>query len=76
MLEQALEMALKLPPKERLRLIAQIAASVEIEMGIESPSVAQWGQALNVLIAELDKSDKNDAATPDDPLAWLKGQRF
>lgn len=55
-LEDVLAMALRLAPKERLRLIEQVAASVEQDISAvsESSSPEHWGQALNRLIDSLE----------------------
>ena len=57
-LEEALALALKLAPKERLQLIEQVASSVEHEIEPVSSATKQpeehWGQSLNRLLDELE----------------------
>jgi hypothetical protein len=77
-LEEALTLALKLPPGERLRLVERVVASVERDIA-GNTSVAQtpdahWGQALNRLLDALDLSDW-EALEIDDPVEWVKRLR-
>ena len=73
LLNEALALALKLSPKERIQLIEQVASSVERD--IESPpsSEEHWGQKLNALLDTLDMSDWETIAF-DDPAAWVEQQ--
>jgi len=78
LLDDTLALALKLSPKERIRLIEQVASSVERE--IESvpaqpeQSEEHWGQALVNLIKSLDLSEW-EAMDIDDPVEWVKRLR-
>lgn len=77
-LEEALALALKLAPKERLRLIERVASSVEAELEAPPPVEQQpeehWGQSLVQLIHSLDLSDW-EAMDIDDPTEWVKNLR-
>jgi len=77
-LEEALALALKLAPKERLQLIERVASSVEREIevppsGEEQPD-EHWGQSLNRLLDELSPIDLVDPEI-EDPVEWVKAQR-
>ena len=76
--EAALALALKLPPSERLRLVARVIASVEHEIARGGPSTQtlaeHWGQALIRLLDALDMSDW-EALEIDDPVEWVKALR-
>ena len=74
-LEDVLEIALKLGPKERLQLIERVASSVEREIQIqpisdESPEI-HWGQNLLRLLDELGPIEL-DYPEIEDPVAWVK----
>ena len=75
-LEEALALALKLAPKERLQLVERVVSSVEREF--DKPSVEQptehWGKALNQLLDELGPIDLVDPEI-EDPVEWVKAQR-
>jgi hypothetical protein len=75
-LEDALPLALKLAPQERLRLVERVVASVERELAAASPPDADthWGENLNRLLDELNLSEW-DSVDMDDPVAWIKAQR-
>jgi hypothetical protein len=77
-LEEALALALKLPPGERLRLVERVVASVEHEIARGIPSAhihaEHWGQALNRLVDALDLSDWK-ALEINDPVEWVKALR-
>jgi hypothetical protein len=77
-LEEALALALKLPPSERLRLVERVVASVEHEITRGMPSTQipaeHWGQALNRLVDALDLSDW-EALEINDPVEWVKALR-
>ena len=77
-LEEALALALKLPPGERLRLVERVVASVEHEITRDMPSTQtpaeHWGQALNRLVDALDLSDW-EAFEINDPVEWVKALR-
>ncbi len=76
-LDEALSLALRLTPGDRLRLAEQVIASVEREI---SPQQSQpeleehWGQSLNRLLDQLDLSEW-EALEIDDPVEWLKQLR-
>jgi hypothetical protein len=77
-LAAALDLALKLPPGERLQLVERVVASVEREIahgvvGTQAPA-EHWGQALNQLLDVLDLSDW-EALEIDDPVEWVKALR-
>ncbi len=74
-LEEALALALQLAPKERLKLIEQVASSVEhdmesLPMAIEQ-SEEHWGKSLNQM---LDEFGPIDMLYPEieDPIEWVK----
>jgi hypothetical protein len=77
-LEEALTLALKLPPGKRLRLVERVVASVEHEITRGMPSMQvpaeHWGQALNRLVDALDLSDW-EALEINDPVEWVKALR-
>ena|SRR5688572_12812910 len=78
LLDEALALALRLTPKERLQLIERVASSVEHEIAPEPASeqapVEHWGRALNQLIDSLDMSEW-EAMDIDDPVEWVRQQR-
>lgn len=74
----ALALALKLTPRERIRLIEQIAASVERDID-NTPSAGEaspesWGKAL---VRFLETLDSVEMAHPEieDPVEWVKQSR-
>lgn len=72
LLEEALALALKLAPKERLQLIEQIASSVERE--IESPPSSEeqhWGRDLLRLLDDLGTIEM-EYPEIEDPVEWVK----
>ena len=77
-LEEALALALKLPPGDRLRLVERVVASVEHDIagGVPvTPTAAEhWGQSLNRLLDALDTSDWQ-ALEINDPVEWVKALR-
>jgi len=78
-LNAALELALRLEPGDRLRLVKEVVASVEQDMVVgtqtgESVADEHWGQSLNRLLDALDMSDW-EALEIDDPVAWVKALR-
>jgi hypothetical protein len=75
-LEEALALALKLAPKERLQLIELLASSLEGEISItgEETPEAHWGQSLNRLLAELGPIEMLYPET-EDPVEWVKHLR-
>lgn len=77
-LEEALALAPKLAPKERLQLIERVASSVEHEIET-SPNVNEepeehWGKSLNRL---LDEIGLIEFLYPEieDPVEWVKNLR-
>lgn len=77
-LEEALALALKLAPKERLQLIERVASSVERE--IESPPSTEeqpeehWGKSLNRLMDEIGPIEMKYPEI-EDPVEWVKHLR-
>lgn len=72
-LEDALALALQLPPKERLKLVEQVVASIEGE--IYSPATADeghWGARL-VQALESGEIDTSEwvKMNIDDPVEWV-----
>ncbi|MEO8392862.1 MAG: hypothetical protein ABI700_07705 [Chloroflexota bacterium] len=74
LLDEALALALKLSPKERIRLIERVASSVEQEIEPASSTEGHWGQRMNALLDSLDTSDW-EALEMGDPVEWLEQQR-
>lgn len=74
-LEEALALALKLAPRERLQLIERVASSVERE--IEAPlsgeeqSEQHWGRNLLRLLDELGPIEMSYPEI-EDPVEWVK----
>ncbi|MCB9451451.1 MAG: hypothetical protein H6672_08425 [Anaerolineaceae bacterium] len=74
-LEEALALALKLAPRERLQLIERVASSVERE--IEAPSSGEeqleqhWGRNLLRLLDELGPIEMSYPEI-EDPVEWVK----
>ncbi|MBL8153817.1 MAG: hypothetical protein JNM70_06500 [Anaerolineae bacterium] len=72
-LEEALDLALKLAPKERLQLIERVASSIERD--IAAPSVQElpehWGRALLRLLDELGPIEMKYPEI-EDPVEWVK----
>ena len=77
-LKEALALALKLLPGERLRLVERVVASVEREiaggMPVTQTPDTHWGQALNRLLDALDLSDW-EALEINEPVEWVKTLR-
>ena len=77
-LEEALALALKLAPKERLQLIEQVVSSVERDLEAPPPGEEQpeehWGKALNRLMDEIGPIEMLYPEI-DDPVAWVKHLR-
>lgn len=72
-LEDALVLALQLPPKERLKLVERVVASVENELAIpEKAGEGHWGATLVQALesGEIDTSEwvRMDI---DDPVEWV-----
>ena len=75
----ALALALKLPPKERLELVKQVVSSVESEIANvpfndEPQSEEHWGKSLNRLMDEIGPIELVDSHI-EDPVEWVKAQR-
>jgi hypothetical protein len=74
-LEEALALALKLAPKERLQLIERVASSVEQEIEAASSGTQQaekhWGRNLLRLLDELEPLDMSHPEI-EDPVEWVK----
>jgi hypothetical protein len=74
-LEEALALALKLAPKERLQLIERVASSVERDIEAAAPDKPQpeghWGQNLLRLLDELGPVDLIHPEI-EDPVEWVK----
>src|SRR5688572_1761258 len=77
-LEDALALALKLAPKERLQLIEQVASSVEREIEATSSHEEQveehWGKSLNGLLDEIGPIEMKYPEI-EDPVEWVKHLR-
>ncbi len=75
-LEEALALALKLAPKERLQLIEQVASSVERDMedSAEKQPEEHWGKSLKQLMDEIGPIEFVDPEI-EDPVEWVKAQR-
>jgi hypothetical protein len=73
--DEALELALKLAPKERLQLIERVASSVEQDIESVSPSPVQstehWGQSLLRLLDELSPIEMQYPEIGD-PVEWVR----
>ncbi|MCU0476610.1 MAG: hypothetical protein MUC99_10970 [Anaerolineae bacterium] len=68
-LSEALTLALRLSPKERLYLISRVASSVE-QVLEETTHTEPWGQRAERLIEQLDTSAWQDLDIPD-VTTWL-----
>jgi hypothetical protein len=77
-LEAILEAALKLAPKERLRLAERVVSSVERELEApvsdEQPTEEHWGRSLNALLDTMGPVEFVDPEITD-PVEWVKLQR-
>lgn len=78
-LDEALALALKLPPAERLRLVERVVVSVEQEIaaGVSSNQASgdeHWGMSLNRLMDEIGPIEMVYPEI-DDPVAWVKHLR-
>ncbi len=74
-LEEALALALQLAPRDRLRLVEHVVASVgHVFAAQESQDAASthWGQQLDGLLDTLDLSEWESI---DDPVEWIRLQR-
>lgn len=70
-LEEALALALKLPPGDRLRLVKRVVTSVEREIAGTPPREEHWGKHLLQMLDALDFTDWTEIDT-DDPVEWVK----
>jgi hypothetical protein len=73
-INEVLALALKLSPKERMRLIEEVASSVEREIDAapnEQQPLEHWGKKLIRLVAELDMTNWTNIGI-DDPVEWVK----
>jgi len=74
-LEEALALALKLAPRERLQLIEQVASSVEHEIetahSIDNQPQEHWGRNLLRLLDELGPIEMKYPEI-EDPVEWVK----
>lgn len=74
-LEEALALALKLAPKERLQLIERVASSVEREIEAPPSDAEQpeehWGKSLNRLMDEIGPIEMKYPEI-EDPVEWVK----
>jgi uncharacterized protein YhaN len=73
-LEEALELALKLAPKERLQLIEQLAVSLEQNVEVQEDSEQHWGQNLQRVIDEIGIVEL-DYPEIEDSVEWVKHLR-
>jgi hypothetical protein len=77
-LEEALALALRLAPKERLQLIEQVASSVERDLetvpSTEEQPDEHWGKSLNRLMDEIGPIEMVYPEI-EDPVEWVKAQR-
>lgn len=75
LLDEALAIALKLSPRERLQLIERVASSMEHEINPPAAKPTEhWGKSLNQLLDSLDMSEWQ-VMDIDDPVEWVKKQR-
>jgi hypothetical protein len=78
-MEEALALALRLPPGDRLRLVEHVVASVGRDINLAAPSdeprsEEHWGKRLVQLVEELDFTNWTDIDT-DDPVEWVRRVR-
>jgi hypothetical protein len=74
-LDEALALALKLPPKQRIQLIERVAFSIERDIDAvpssEQASSGNWGENLVRLIEELGPVELIHPEI-EDPVEWVK----
>jgi hypothetical protein len=72
-LGEALSLALQLAPRERLRLVEQVVASVERDLAAEAlpDDGLPWGERVNRLLDTLDLSEW-EAMSMSDAVEWVK----
>jgi hypothetical protein len=77
-LDEALTLALKLSPKERIQLIERVAVSIERDMEVPPSTEEQpqehWGKALNQLMDEIGPIEMKYPEI-EDPVEWVKHLR-
>jgi hypothetical protein len=77
-LADALNLALRLSPLDKVRLLEQVASTLERDLtvpsGGEATATEGWGQQLVALLDGLDLSDW-DLAADVDPVDWVAQQR-
>jgi hypothetical protein len=74
-LEEVLELASQLNPKEQAKLLEQIAGQLAQQIGnAEAPKSVDehWGRKVLALLETLDTGDWEGT---EDPVEWLKNQR-
>jgi hypothetical protein len=74
LLDEALALALKLSPRERIQLIERVASSVERELEpvlSDKPSDEHWGRNLLRLLDELGPIEMKYPEI-EDPVEWVK----
>ena len=74
-LQNVINLALQLSPRERMQLIEQVASSVEEVLPGPKPVVSNhWGQSLNRLLQELGPIEMKNPEIQDS-VEWVKEQR-
>jgi len=77
-LADALTLALRLSPLDKIRLVEKLAATLEQDLApqpaAQLPAKEGWGQQLTDLLTQLDLSDW-DADPHEDPVLWVEQQR-
>lgn len=74
-LQDVINLALQLSPRERMQLIEQVASSVEEVLPRVEPVISNhWGQSLNRLLQELGSIEMNNPEIQD-PVEWVQEQR-
>jgi hypothetical protein len=78
-LDEALALALQLPPTDRLRLVERVVVSVEQEIAAgtssnQSSGDEHWGKSLNRLMDEIGPIEMLYPEI-EDPVAWMKHLR-
>ncbi len=71
LLDEVLALALKLPTRQRLQLIEQIASSVEREIETPSSGEEHWGKNLLRLLDELKPIELSHPEI-EDSVEWVK----
>lgn len=79
-LDDALALALQLPPAERLQLVERVVSSVETEItqqtreGTQTQQSTHWGKSVIALLDQLDTTDWENMDIPDVG-EWVREQR-